>query len=436
MRQRLRVLATLAGALLLGTTAATQNPPGRDQRPAAPAPQGTATVAGTLVSADSGRAVRQARVTLSGGDVRFGRSVLTDDQGGFRFANIPAGQFTLSASKPGYLDVVYGQRRPGTGRPGTPLQIRDGDRLDKVALVLPKAGVVTGTALDELGDPVIGLTVRAMRWSVRTGERTLIVAGSAVTDDRGVYRIAGLTPADYVVSAIPREPVSMAMAEEMKARVADVLAAAAARGGANDALTAEARAMAAVVDTTADEPTSGFAPVFAPGTPQLAAATIVPLGVGEERANVDLRMQAVRLARVSGMLVAPGPVPAGAQVTLVDRSQPVAGLTQRSARVGADGRFAFSAVPPGQYTLFARATFRTGPPVETPVPAGASKEAAIAAVFNAPPTDALWATSEVAVSGEPIADLALALQPGLSISAAQWFSRAQPREASTSRGCA
>src|SRR4029453_14461343 len=54
------------------------------------------------------------------------------------------------------------------------------------------------------GEPAPGTQVRVMRYVMRTGEKTLQSAGQAQTDDRGIYRIWGLQPGDYLVSAIPR----------------------------------------------------------------------------------------------------------------------------------------------------------------------------------------------------------------------------------------
>src|SRR5262249_26765850 len=96
-------------------------------RDAAPPRPGTASIDGTLVAIDSGRPVRRARVSLtSAAGTSVGQSVTTDDLGVFTFKDLPAGAYTLTASKPGYLDSIYGQRRPGTGRPGTPIQLADG----------------------------------------------------------------------------------------------------------------------------------------------------------------------------------------------------------------------------------------------------------------------------------------------------------------------
>ena len=77
---------------------------------------GTAVISGTVTMAGSTQPGRKVRVSLSGAEVRGGRSVTTDDQGGFSFTALPTGRYNLSASKPGHLSVTYGQRRPG--RPG------------------------------------------------------------------------------------------------------------------------------------------------------------------------------------------------------------------------------------------------------------------------------------------------------------------------------
>src|SRR5262249_54235418 len=81
-----------------------------------PQPAGTGVISGTLVATDSGRAVRRALVTLSGGDTRTSKSTTTDDRGGFAFNALPSGDFTLTASKGGYLTATFGQQKPGTGQ--------------------------------------------------------------------------------------------------------------------------------------------------------------------------------------------------------------------------------------------------------------------------------------------------------------------------------
>ena len=61
---------------------------------------------------------------------------VTNDQGQFAFSALPAGRFTMTASKAGYVDIAYGAKRPG--RPGTPIQLAEGQKLEKANITLPK----------------------------------------------------------------------------------------------------------------------------------------------------------------------------------------------------------------------------------------------------------------------------------------------------------
>src|SRR5688572_4049710 len=136
--------------------------PPRDARPAGlPLPEGTATLSGSVTLAASGQPARGARVTATGHDNGPSRTGETDGLGRFTFANLPAGRYSLSASKPGHVTGSYGQSRPG--RPGTPIQLADGQRFD-ARLTIHKGGVLTGTILDEHGEPVPNTQVRVLRY--------------------------------------------------------------------------------------------------------------------------------------------------------------------------------------------------------------------------------------------------------------------------------
>jgi hypothetical protein len=83
-------------------------------------PQGTASISGRVLTADTARPVKRARVIVSGGG-RGGRTATTDDQGRYRVTDLAAGSYTVTASKNGFVDAIFGQRRPQ--QPGTPVQI-------------------------------------------------------------------------------------------------------------------------------------------------------------------------------------------------------------------------------------------------------------------------------------------------------------------------
>ena len=55
--------------------------------------------------------------------MRVTKTAVSDDQGNFSFTDLPGGRYNLSASKPGYVNATYGQKKPG--RPGTPIQLID-----------------------------------------------------------------------------------------------------------------------------------------------------------------------------------------------------------------------------------------------------------------------------------------------------------------------
>ena len=111
--------------------------------------------------------------------------------------------------------------------PGTPIRLGAGENIERVMLRIPRGGVISGVITDEFGDPALGIPVRAMRFTFTNGERTAYPAGNVVTDDLGGYRIAGLMPGDYVVSAVPRDNVAAASAQAdvVRDRMAQVAAA-------------------------------------------------------------------------------------------------------------------------------------------------------------------------------------------------------------------
>src|SRR5205807_1489725 len=63
-------------------------------------------------------------------------------------------------------------------------------------------GVINGTVTDSDKQPVVAVRVRALMIRDANGELTNgSVATERLTDDRGIYRLYGLTSGSYVVSA-------------------------------------------------------------------------------------------------------------------------------------------------------------------------------------------------------------------------------------------
>src|SRR5262245_32043873 len=201
---RFTLLAVPVLICLLAVVEAEQNPqlPPRDSAPATPG--STARIRGRITAADTAQPLARVQVVLTGSSGQL--RVLTNTDGLYEFSGLAAGPYSISASKTGYLNLQYGQRRPF--EPGKPVPVAAGRTIDRVDLSLPRAAVIVARVTDDLGSPVSGVEVRAQRFEYRAdGQRMLAaiyVQGQSGTDDRGEIRLFGLMPGEYVVSATYR----------------------------------------------------------------------------------------------------------------------------------------------------------------------------------------------------------------------------------------
>lgn len=319
--QQIRIIEGVAGSDSLPLPGMM---PGREVK------TGTGRILGRVIAAETGNPLRRAQVRITGPDIGA-RAALTDADGRFEFRDLPAGRFNLQGTKSGYVSVSYGQSRPFES--GRPIELSDRQVLENADIVMPRGSVIAGRILDEFGEPVPDAMVSALRQSWANGRRRLAPAGGRFgqTNDLGQFRLYGLPPGEYYVSATLRSGPEM-MAMEMLA------------GGAN-------------AGPSGSSPTSGYAPTYFPGTPSAAEAQKLSLAVGQE-ATADFALLPVRLARVSGIVMGSEGKPLeGAMVSLnagARTGEPALMLMGTSARSGRDGAFTLNGVAPGDYTLVAR----------------------------------------------------------------------------------
>lgn len=319
-------------------------------------------IAGRVLAADTGRPVRRARVFVAAAELPGGRGVLTDDSGVFLLAELPAGRYTLSVSKSGFVSLSYGQRRPLQA--GTPLQLANGQEIKDIEFRLPRGSVIAGHVYDETGDPMPGVLVRVLRYQYQQGDKRLTPAGTAQTDDQGQYRVWGLMPGDYYVDAQSRINLPFGGPAGRGGTGAG-------RGGggrAGGAAAAIAGLVGAVAGNNAallfqpdDENQKAYAPTYFPGVTSIAEAQPITLGLSQAASDIDFGLQLVHVARVSGHVTDPdGTATWSGNVSLVVDSATVGrgggfGMNYGS-RIQWNGAFEIANVPPGRYTLQARGT--------------------------------------------------------------------------------
>jgi hypothetical protein len=359
--------------------------PARDAAAAPPAPVGTASLSGVVKDAD-GNPLRRTSVSISG-DMRLDRETITDDAGRFAFSALPAGRFTITATKAGYPPMSYGARRPY--RAGSGVMLADGQQAGDLVLTLARGAVLAGTMFDDHGQPMPGVPV--MAWEVRTalsGERTLSYSqgGSqaVTTDDRGSYRIYALPPGEYTVGTAwfySGSGDDMRVPTDAEIRAAFL---AVTQGPAVSSPTAMPETAPAA------PPRYNYAPVFYPDAVDPLAALTLPLASGEERAGIDLHMQLRPMSRIDGVVVGPDGAGMTARMTLSRRSRVQALNSSRVWSAAPDGRFASPSLSPSDYTVMAEVAGGAGNP-------------------------SLWAAADVTIAGSEPVTVRLTLQPGTTV---------------------
>jgi protocatechuate 3,4-dioxygenase beta subunit len=320
VRAPFRVLVA-AAILVCGAGASAQAPqlPPRDAGPPGPA-TGTAAIHGRVIDAQTRQPLRRARIALAAPELgRGGLSASTDDAGRYELTDLPAGRFTLSVERSGYLSLRYGQRRPN--EQGMPLEVAAGQRLDDVDFALPRMAVISGRVVDELGEPIAGVWMTAQRYIYSDNRRRLMPDGPVITtDDEGNYRLTNLLPGTYLVNA----------------RTLDKW----------------------VVTEPGREAAMGYAPTYFPGVSDPANAQRVTVTSGMEAANTDMALVPGRAATISGMAVDSQGRPLKSVLLVHELLGTQGGLVGSAGNgaVTADGMFTIPAVPPGDYKLQA-----TGP---------------------------------------------------------------------------
>jgi protocatechuate 3,4-dioxygenase beta subunit len=248
------------------------------------------------------------------------RLASSDTEGRYEVRGLAAGEFLVSAGKPGFVEAWHGQagERPG----GALVALDAGERRDSIDVALPRGGAVSGTIVDELGEPLEGLTVQLLA-PAAPAVRDIAPASGVVaqkTDDRGRYRLYGARPGSYYV------------------RATDV-----------------------VSPTTARPGPDRSREVYHPGGGTVSEALPVIVGAGVGVSGMDLVFGPGRAGGVRGLVTDSAGRPFNGTVTLSVSRRSGAPVPPSLPTRAVDGAFEFTAVPPGAYVVQASTALPGGP---------------------------------------------------------------------------
>lgn len=327
---RARVLFLCLAALTGADVALAQNgPPGSPPVQAPPRDPltnqatGTARLSGRIVAADTGKPLRRAIVAVTPPGVspeqqpQLSRSVATDAEGRWTLGSLAAGRYHITVSKNGYVSLQFGQRRPY--EQGRPVDLSPGQSVERIDVVLPRGGAIYGRITDEFGDPVAHALVRVSRRRFVDGRRVVAPVSEGIqallsgglTDDTGRYRIYGLSPGTYYVSAMT-DPTQAGASNDPRRQVS----------------------------------------TFFPGVAAMPDAQQITIDVGQE-VEASFSVMEARTVSVSGTVRTASGEPARGGVSLVAMGAMPSAFTLM-ATIAADGSFTVANVPPGEYRAHAQ----------------------------------------------------------------------------------
>ena len=367
---------------------------------------------------------------------------MSTSDGRFAFRALPSGSHSLSAVRSGYIGGAYGMRRPDG--PTLPVVLADGERRADIVILMWRNSSITGSIVDEAGEPVVGIQVTALRRTTVGGRRRFAQAGVGTTDDRGVYRLSRLAPGDYAVGMIASQ-VSVPAAtvrqfEETAMSGGDLnrnaVFQALMQVGATPLMSGtESRQVGDHVQTIGrgapvPPPIDGaklfaYPSLYYPAASSASSAAIVTVASGQERTGIDLQVRPVPMVKVSGTVVG-GTAPAATlPVRLVPQGSDDAG---RTADVGAtvtdaSGGFTFLAVPSGDYVIKIVQVPRPATPSATPTTFAVGTSMMTMGSFTPnpdvppiPTEPTLWASLPIAVGDADVRGVNALLRTGVKVS--------------------
>jgi protocatechuate 3,4-dioxygenase beta subunit len=284
-------------------------------------------ISGMVVAMAGSIPLKSALVTLTSvsDHARAEVTIRSEADGHFQFKGIVPGQYRLRVTRNNYVSQEYGQRT-ATG-PGATLTLVGGKEMKDLLFRLIPSATIAGRIEDEDGEPITWAHVTALRSSYTNGKRTFTPASTNATNDRGEYRLFGLSPGRYFISATYHPGAS--------------------HGGSESDFDYGG----------ADSLKENYVLTFYPGTYESTKAQSITVKSGDEIPSMDFTMRPTAVFRVKGHVVNSIPNPKHVDHPMVF-VMPRGGAIQSDSmtfsannEVKKDGTFELPGVAPGSYIV-------------------------------------------------------------------------------------
>jgi hypothetical protein len=160
-------------------------------------------IEGTVVNDRTEHPLGRAHVVLSPAQAGLPTVATdTDEKGAFAIRNVPSGRYSLTASRDGYLTTSVCWMGNVRLQPVFPIATKEA--VAGLTIRLRAFAVMAGTISFDDGEPAMNIRVEAYREYRNHLRHGYALAASAMTNDRGEYRLFGLQPGSYIVAATER----------------------------------------------------------------------------------------------------------------------------------------------------------------------------------------------------------------------------------------
>jgi hypothetical protein len=281
-------------------------------------PSTKSAVEGTVLVVGNEAPIARAEVFLSdvGSQERMVLATRTDASGRFAFPNVEPGRYTISANRRGFVAGGYSARLGAR----TVIEIYPGEQLRDLAVHLIPVGAILGHVTGKDDEPLAGVQVRAWMMGYRRGRRQLLPIIETSTNDLGEFRLYGLQPASYYVSASELQRLAKHRAD--------------------------------------GTPEESYILTFYPGVSTPKQAVSVRVSPGGEASGTNISLLRNRTVHLSGRLLGASrestePVWVSLRSLDAEFDFIASNAQARNAPVSRDGKFEFGGIASGSYLLFA-----------------------------------------------------------------------------------